>query len=222
MILSRDARSLQNGARATLWLTALHLIAVAACSSSDSDPEDDSVESFCAVLEERGRSCGALSAGRLGGCVTYGDAAERCEARCLTQASCDAVETLLCTGLGSAARCLDECIGLTVFACADGTTLPPWSRCDGQEECSGAEDEAGCSSDDWFKCRNVDQTIDRQKLCDDVPDCSDESDEVACAPVLTCDGSVPVGSGELCDGYSQCTDGSDEPEECAIRQCGSR
>jgi len=189
----------------------------AACSGGGDDDLGDG--SYCATYTGRLRECGSLGSGRFA-CANYNDRAELCEIECLQEASCSALLEWTCAFSGSVARCFQECIGISPFACNDGTLLPGYGRCNGFDECVNGEDELDCTLINGFKCRNVDSFLDSDLFCDGREDCSDGSDEPPdCDFVLECDGDFPVAEFEVCNGVQRCEDGADEPSTCAVLMC---
>lgn len=197
-----------------------------ACSGNepakdDSDPPSTTYDaaSYCGTLQARLRECGVLGAGRYH-CENFTDAAEECETSCLREAECSGIVSFQCGYSGAVPRCFEGCIGLSPFTCDDGLVLSAYLRCSGAEDCAGGEDELDCPTVLTYKCRNVDERIDRALVCDGQPDCSDGSDETpGCGTALTCD-DVPVSGYQVCDGFATCEDGSDEPAGCATASCG--
>jgi hypothetical protein len=197
-------------------------LALAACSGSDADDDDDdtSEASYCGTLVSRLRECDVIGAGRLG-CTNYEDKAEVCETECLRQGTCGALVDFYCAFEGAVARCFSECIGIKPFSCADGVVLDSIAVCNGNEDCSGGEDELECTLTGRYKCRNVDTRIDFSLVCDGVEDCSDGSDELPdCEIALVCDGGLELSESQICNGVAICSDGSDEPSDCAVATCG--
>ncbi|XP_071144358.1 very low-density lipoprotein receptor-like [Mytilus edulis] len=120
------------------------------------------------------------------------------------------------------------------FNCkSDGMRIRKIQRCDGHFDCKDGSDEEEtmclayeCINDDYVKCKDGLQCVNRGFLCDgDVKsDCRDKSDEdeyfcrankcktfhISCNDDLTC---VSVTS--MCDGHNDCKDKTDEnPDFC--------
>ena len=180
-------------------------------------------KSYCETLRAKERSCGILGEGKTA-CADFYDAAEPCEIDCMERATCaDIIGYYCATGTTALGTCYSSCVGLAPLDCGDGSKIPGWGRCNGVPECEDGSDEVGCdSSTSRYKCRNVDQFIALEKLCDGTKDCSDSSDENAECTERTCkvDGvNTQVPFFTTCDGTSDCDDASDEPADCAVRSC---
>ena len=206
-----------------LVLASLAGMASGGCSSSDPSRSNASAaKSYCDTLTEKQKSCGLRNDGKTD-CVNYGDAAEECETGCVAAASCLDLTNYNCSGNSpTMIACMARCVGLLPFVCGDGSTMSPYSRCDGSAQCADGSDEADCDVTGG-KCRNVDQFVATSQFCDGVEDCADGSDETPdCAIGLTCSvGGVatPIPLYEICNGKSECDDGSDEPANCSYLMC---
>jgi hypothetical protein len=94
--------------------------------------------------------------------------------------------------------------------------------CNGVDDCSGGEDEAGCPAPAY--CANGD-AIPFSEMCDGEDYCADGEDEKDCsdAPVgggFECaDKSYSLPREAVCDLAVQCPDGSDEKQGCAELKC---
>ncbi|CAB0021057.1 unnamed protein product [Nesidiocoris tenuis] len=125
------------------------------------------------------------------------------------------------------------------FRCSNGTCIAPYLKCNGQNDCPNGEDErepeCPCGSvwrilsetlfsastptaclQNEFACNNG-QCVHRQYLCDDIPDCSDRSDEDEnyCAGVCAyteyeCESGQCIEASQRCNNIRDCSDGSDE------------
>ncbi len=175
---------------------------------------------YCDAWVARLRECGKLGAGRYAGCADYGDTAEACEVACIQAASCTAIDDFFCGAGDEIFECQGLCIGETAVVCSDGSRFTYDYRCDGIEDCTGGEDEAGCTQTGTVKCRNVDQRIPSTAVCDGAPDCSDSSDEPAgCSATFTCTDGTTLPLLYVCDGFVDCPDESDEASDCATATC---
>jgi len=92
--------------------------------------------------------------------------------------------------------------------CGDGMCLPSSGRCNSYMECSTGVDEKGCTCP---------QLLNRNKICDEIPDCIDGSDEMGCDGCgddeFKCIHDWPLTcftQSQRCDGIKQCTSGEDE------------
>jgi hypothetical protein len=140
------------------------------------------------------------------------------------QATCADLVGASCIGSAfSYQSCLAQCSGLAPVDCADGTMVSGYARCDGASQCANDSDEAGCTGEPRYKCRNVSQFIASSLVCDGHKDCTDGSDElVDCVPGIMCkvggsDAQLTVAS--TCNGVVECDDKSDEPAGCATFTC---
>ncbi|MBN3314434.1 LRP1B protein, partial [Atractosteus spatula] len=113
------------------------------------------------------------------------------------------------------------------YVCASGGCVSASLKCNGENDCTDASDEADCvreCREDEFLCQNRAHCIPSRWRCDDVYDCVDRSDEENCDHAkLPCPPSRPLRCGngrtclrreQVCDGADDCGDGSDE------RRCG--
>uniref|UniRef100_A0A8C5NYC3 Low density lipoprotein receptor-related protein 8, apolipoprotein e receptor n=1 Tax=Jaculus jaculus TaxID=51337 RepID=A0A8C5NYC3_JACJA len=110
--------------------------------------------------------------------------------------------------------------------------VPASWRCDGEKDCDGGMDEAGCTtsgrptvcSPHEFQCSNR-SCLASVFVCDGDDDCGDGSDERGCAQPACPPLEFRCGQGDaciperwLCDRHFDCLDGSDE----AAGLCASR
>jgi Low-density lipoprotein receptor domain class A len=218
----RTSMSILQGTR---WVVVGLMVAavLTACSSKD----EESSSGYCQTFEARQRECGALGATGNTACVNYEDAPEPCEAKCVTEASCDDIIEATC-GSGPAVAlntCLARCTNLPPVTCKDGTQLDGYTRCNGFSDC-GSEitadpdttDEDGCTAT-GFHCRTVDAWVPFDVRCNGVPDCSDASDETDDCEVVGKCGDLDILASMKCNGIPDCPDGEDEPSTCAARMC---
>ena len=120
------------------------------------------------------------------------------------------------------------------FQCNSGDCIWAAWVCDGEPDCSEAEDEDKARCDTMVTCDNKTQwqcqlsgkCIPNSKVCDNTVDCDDGTDETKCMDHLDdqdilkpeycpngflCDhGHTCLDWSRKCDGHSQCIDGSDE------------
>jgi hypothetical protein len=174
-------------------------------------------------MQLRLQQCGLLTSGRLPStdfveALSPGVRAEvTCLAQCLAALPCSDLVAVLCEGISVAAVgwCTDKC--LPTMKCDDGEEIPERYRCDGDDDCSAAEDEVGCEQ---FECPGGGSTP-VATVCDGDEDCSDGADELGCPDAFSCGAGTPevIPSGRRCDGAADCDDGSDEvdcPEPAAF------
>ncbi|XP_064646226.1 low-density lipoprotein receptor-related protein 2-like [Lineus longissimus] len=131
--------------------------------------------------------------------------------------------------------CVANCTSLQ-FRCggSDDKCIPLLWRCDGDKDCRDGADEPNdcpvrhCPSGQ-FQCTNLNCTY-PFKICDEVDDCGDKSDEQDCMKrdcnvwQYRCGNHICIAKGWECDGIDDCGDGSDElPKNtaCAVRTCES-
>jgi len=116
------------------------------------------------------------------------------------------------------------------FQCSSGECI--WNAwvCDGENDCSGGEDEeegrcsimVRCNETQW-QCKLSAKCIDKSQVCDKKLDCEDGTDETQCMDTIenvdhdACDNGFICDSGmtclgweSKCDGHLDCVDGSDE------------
>lgn len=78
------------------------------------------------------------------------------------------------------------------------------------------ECQQNCSSINEYQCTTSEECIPKTWLCDQVPDCADQSDETDCVyqcsnqTSFTCNNGQCINMTYLCDGLPNCRDGSDE------------
>ncbi|KAF8363391.1 egg-1 [Pristionchus pacificus] len=133
-----------------------------------------------------------------------------------------------CSGMRlECARSCPICDAKLAFRCGDGKCLSKMKVCDGNADCAGAEDEAGCADNcsraDHFKCVSSDKCVPKEARCDGVEDCEDASDEKDCkkcpSDALHCPSDNRCfPSVARCDGTPDCTDASDETD-CTCQEC---
>lgn len=207
------------GAGCLLWIG----LGILACGGSDEGASGD----YCGTLFGRLKQCGLRSEGRFS-CTNYYDAAEPCETRCFSAATCSSLTPYICGGVSTAdsvGGCLAECVGLKPVTCASGLKLSGFARCNGFAECGTDDDtdERDCVNAGRYHCRNVDQYVSYVLYCDGNKDCADGSDETPdCGAVQTClaGGTMSdISAGDICNGFTTCDDGSDEPSDCSAVTC---
>lgn len=76
-------------------------------------------------------------------------------------------------------NCFERCDSDEV-TCGDGTTAPGDAACDLRNDCANGEDEKHCET---FRCKADGRLNGSHDVCDETPDCRDESDEQGCALV---------------------------------------
>jgi hypothetical protein len=198
-----------------VWLLVAALV-LASCGDKDGD--GDVCDEYADLL----RSCDIVGSGNVNCRDVYrSDPQSQCETDCRFAASCDELQTLVCTlsTTGETAACLESCSSTYAFTCADGTeTRPMWERCDTWEDCADGSDEVDCPT---YDCPDGSNTILETEVCDGFVDCDDETDEIGCPafPTFHChDGGYDIPRGWVCDSEADCTDGSDE-SGCATYDC---
>ena len=158
---------------------------------------------MCRQAAERLDECGLLSDGEFY-CGSVLDPWTECYFReCFLDATCSALETLVCTDAADdPPSCLEACQS---FTCDDGSLIPDAWSCDDYPDCPDGEDEVGCPScDDGIP-------FPQSWRCDGAVDCEDQSDEAGCSyPTFDCDDGFFIHAGFVCDGSEDCTSGADE------------
>ena len=101
------------------------------------------------------------------------------------------------------------------YVCADGSTIPIDRTCNGQNDCSGGEDETDPSlmCPPPFMCLDGSGNVSHMRTCNFIFDCPDGSDErlPECEEGFFCaDGLSKVPLILTCNGRNNCADGSDE------------
>ncbi len=187
---------------------------IASCGS------DDDSESGTSALIAKMRSCGLITDGKVASDLQFDD----CDARCMTNGSCEDLVAFACSYNYTAfEECWDRCDQAEgEFNCADGsgTTQTSW-KCDGNDDCPDGSDEIGCPATSVFTCADG-ETVPADWKCDAEEDCEDGSDEVGCpaGTRFSCaDGSREIDADLVCDLQPNCDDGSDEAQGCAQLQC---
>ncbi|XP_038062779.1 sortilin-related receptor-like isoform X2 [Patiria miniata] len=128
--------------------------------------------------------------------------------------------------------------------CAPGAPvacIPEFYLCDHYDDCGDNSDEQNCPTDipstwqppmwttplncrsDYFKCVDNSGCVPRIYVCNGIPDCEDQSDEVDCSTHIVptssgycnefqfqCDGRSCIPSWKVCNGHADCIDGTDE------------
>ncbi|XP_018335864.1 uncharacterized protein LOC108744543 isoform X2 [Agrilus planipennis] len=99
---------------------------------------------------------------------------------------------------------------------------PSKQRCDGELSCPFGEDEIGCSPkcSDGLSCTNGFQCIKKDKICNDIVDCSDKKDEENCTQRFCgdsyyhflCTNKRCIRKSVVNNGFDDCGDGSDETD----------
>jgi hypothetical protein len=189
--------------RAHLLAAALIALLFTSCGGGGS--------SDCQTISFNLQNCGLIPKNAAFACTEPSSEADKCADACLLQMNCTQFRALLCSSSMPTAvsACLDSCQTSTstgTFACATGGESYPISyKCDGDDDCSDASDEAGCPT---FTCRSG-TTIPERYRCDGDDDCSDGSDEAGC-PTFMCRNGSTVPAHSRCDDSVDCSDGSDE------------
>ena len=111
----------------------------------------------------------------------------------------------------------------TQWRCPTGHCIPADSLCDLKNDCPGAEDERGCTTDDGegnggcpeahFPCVTEGRCLPAGMRCDGEWQCSTGEDEAGCEEDA-CDGGrfkCRLGGGcveatRVCDGFADCAD----------------
>ncbi len=142
---------------------------------------------MCARAESKLEGCNLIRSGSNLACQEPDGEAERCQANCMLNASCDDLQSLFCPSYVAQAQdidlldCYEACptgeASEEQFTCGDGTPVPADWQCDGEEDCGDGSDEAGCVN---FSCADGSDELPADWECDGFEDCSDGSDEAAC------------------------------------------
>ena len=142
-----------------------------------------------------------------------------CIYKCLAAASCEDLQTHLCTEDESLTnRCDAQCP--FDYTCGDGEVVSLDLVCDGEQDCDDNSDETNCPEEEMFTCGSGEE-IPEDYVCDTEEDCEDGSDEAGCPPadMFTCGSGEQVPQRQVCDLESDCEDGSDEDQGCAQWNC---
>jgi hypothetical protein len=174
----------------------LPLGAMSCGGDTDDGDSDASGVTVCSQLVSKLESCNlAQRSGATCSGYTFDDEHERCVMRCMAQAQCVTLRSLLCNDgqydpNDRALNCILACNQQRpTFQCADGSgQYTENDKCDYFEDCDDASDEANCPV---FQCGDGREILEADK-CDGFPDCLGGEDEEGCpegrdAPVeLTC------------------------------------
>ncbi|HEX6245447.1 MAG TPA: LDL receptor domain-containing protein, partial [Polyangiales bacterium] len=139
-----------------------------------------------------------------------------CEIECLSRGTCEEAHSHYCPGIPvndggghspAVASCMSDC---SAFTCPNGTaatrcneavecangedeqncqgvfvcgteTIPYYLRCNMYVDCLDGSDEAGC-----FFCDGDARRLRPEQVCDDIVDCSDQTDVSTCASIAMC------------------------------------
>lgn len=115
-------------------------------------------------------------------------------------------------------NCLDS-----QFKCSNGSCIPQSWRCDSDNDCGDASDEANCTVGrcdplTQFECLGQDgRCIDKAFVCDGDNDCSNNHDEENCPSVVCATGqykcaldNMCINQTKRCDGNYDCPSFEDE------------
>ena len=154
------------------------------CSGEDDGSGSTTEMGYNTQLAEKLHACNIISEGKL----SDGGADREfvhCKQDCLMQEDdCDALYDIFCDqeseGTQDAYRryasCVDTCeAAAPKFQCADGYEIPASWKCNAYDDCSGGEDEVGCTSTGGFQCGG--DVYPEAFVCDGEINCDDGSDE---------------------------------------------
>lgn len=163
---------------------------------------DSALEKYLDKLSD----CGFVTDGYVRGSEDV-TAEDRCYMNCLSAGTCDEIQESRCEDdTPLEVECYERCE--EIFVCDDGDEIPAHWRCDADNDCSGGEDEVGCS---YFSCDDGEE-IPLDWECDGYEDCENAEDEAGCSSsvLFDCGDGQTIPRNDRCDDYEDCANGADE------------